>query len=384
MKYSNINPPIECMMTQSTCYQSTYNMSVKGILWHSTGANNPNLARYVQPDDDAPNKEELLKLIGKNRYKNDWNHIYRQAGLNAWIGKLANGTITTIQTMPWTFRPWGCGTGRYGSCNDGWIQFEICEDGLNDIKYFNQVYKEACELTAFLCKKFSINPKGSVILNGIRIPTILCHADSYRYGLGSNHGDVLHWFPRFGKNMDTIRDDVEALMGGIVIPVNPSYPSNIKEDNEIEVGDLVSLAPDSLYWNGKPIQAWIKEKKWYVYQVGSNGRAVLNEDESHQLRIMSPINVKYLIKDDAAAEPVESIKPANEVKVFTPYLIRVAAGLLNYREEPSLNSKILGTITNGGVYTIISEQKDSDGNSWGQLKGNSAWIMLKYVSKYSR
>lgn len=381
MKYSNFNLPIECMMTQSTCYQGTYNMSVKGVLWHSTGANNPNLARYVQPDDNASNKEELLKLIGKNKYRNDWNHIYRQAGLNAWIGKLADGTIATVQTLPWTFRPWGCGTGRYGSCNDGWIQFEICEDGLNDINYFNQVYKEACELTAFLCKKFSINPRGSVILNGIRVPTILCHADSYRYGLGSNHGDVLHWFPRFGKNMDTIRDDVEALMGGgIIIPNRPSYSSNTKEDNEIEVGDLVSLAPDSLYWNGKPIPAWLKEKKWYVYQVGSNGRAVLNEDESHQLRIMSPINVKYLIKDGVAAVA----EPVNESKVFTPYLIRVAAGLLNYREEPSLNSKILGTITNGGVYTIISEQKDSDGNSWGQLKGNSAWIMLKYVSKYSR
>jgi hypothetical protein len=30
--------------------------------------------------------------------------------------------------------------------------------------------------------------------------------------LGGNHADVLHWFPKHGKNMDTVRRDVAALM----------------------------------------------------------------------------------------------------------------------------------------------------------------------------
>ena len=86
MKYNENNKPIVCMMTQSTCYQGTARMDVKGVLWHSTGANNPTLKRYVQPDDNAPDKDELLALIGVNKYKNDFNHITRQAGLNAWVG----------------------------------------------------------------------------------------------------------------------------------------------------------------------------------------------------------------------------------------------------------------------------------------------------------
>ena len=53
MKYSKSNPPMTCMMTQSSCYKGTEKMTVKGILWHSTGANNPTLKRYVQPDDNA-------------------------------------------------------------------------------------------------------------------------------------------------------------------------------------------------------------------------------------------------------------------------------------------------------------------------------------------
>jgi hypothetical protein len=47
MKYSSTNKPLVCMQTQSTCYKGTSPMTVKGVLWHSTGANNPNLKRYV-------------------------------------------------------------------------------------------------------------------------------------------------------------------------------------------------------------------------------------------------------------------------------------------------------------------------------------------------
>ena len=212
MKYSDKNKPIVCMMTQSTCYRQTKKMQVKGVLWHSTGANNPTLKRYVQPDDNAKDKDALIKLIGKNAYGNDWNHTKVQAGLNAWIGKLADGTVAAVQTMPWDYKPWGCGSGSKGSCNNGWIQFEICEDGLNDADYFAKVYQEACELTAYLCKMFGVDPKGSVDYNGVKVPTILCHADSHKLGLGSNHGDVLHWFPKYGKSMETVRADVAALM----------------------------------------------------------------------------------------------------------------------------------------------------------------------------
>lgn len=218
MKYSEQNKPLVCMQTQSTCYKGTRTMQVLGVLWHSTGANNPNLKRYVQPSDNDPNRAALLNLLGKNNYGNDWNHISTQAGLNCWIGKLADGTVTTVQTMPWNYRPWGCGSGNKGSCNTGWIQFEICEDNLVDADYFNKVYKEACEITAYLCKLYNIDPHGTVRVNGVNIPTILCHQDSYRLGFGSNHGDVLHWFPRFGKSMETARNDVAALLGGAASP----------------------------------------------------------------------------------------------------------------------------------------------------------------------
>ncbi len=218
MKYNEKNKPLVCMMTQSTCYKGTRKFTPKGVLWHSTGANNPNLKRYVQPDDNASNRAELLNLLGNNQYANDWNHIDRQAGLNFWIGKLADGTVAAVQTMPWDYRPWGCGSGSKGSCNDMHIQFEICEDGLNDKSYWNAVYKEACEMTAYLCKMFNIDPKGTISYNGLKIPTIIDHTGSHSLGLGSNHGDIQHWSRKYGVTMDTVRNDVAAILAADSTP----------------------------------------------------------------------------------------------------------------------------------------------------------------------
>lgn len=212
----------ECMMRQSTCHKGTTTGVPVGVLWHDTGAGNLNLKRYVQPDDNAADREALLQSLGVNGNKNDWNHVSVQAGVNAFIGKLADGSVATAQVLPWDYRPWGCGSGRYGSCNGSpnvkdspfWLQFEICDDGYKSKDYFDAVYREACELTAYLCARHGLDPMGTVSYNGVTVPVILCHADSYKLGLGSDHGDVLTWFGRFGKTMDDVRRDVAAIMQG--------------------------------------------------------------------------------------------------------------------------------------------------------------------------
>ena len=237
MKYNDKNKPLVCMMTQSTCYKGTRKFTPKGVLWHSTGANNPWLKRYVQPDDDAADRAEWLARLGKNQYANDWNHIDRQAGLNFWIGKLADGTVAAVQTMPWDYRPWGCGSGNNGSCNNTHIQFEICEDALNDASYFNACYQEACEMTAYLCKMFGIDPKGTVSYNGLQVPTIIDHTGSHALGLGSNHGDIQHWSRRYGKTMENVRNDVAAILAAdATAPTTPSTHAQT-EDNAKAIWD---------------------------------------------------------------------------------------------------------------------------------------------------
>lgn len=246
MKYNDNNKPIVCMMTNSTCYKGTTKGVPVGVLWHSTGCNNTTLKRYVQPSDNDPNYQSLINLIGKNIYNNDFNHIDRQAGLNAWIGKLADGTVATVQSMPWDFRPWGCGGGSKGSCNGKtggpfWIQFEMCEDDLTNKTYFNTIYKEACEFTAYICKMFNIDPKGTINYNGVTVPTILCHWDSYKLNLGSGHYDVYNWFDKYGKTMDNVRNDVKALIDDSNKPKHMYRVRLTWEDESSQVGAFSNL-----------------------------------------------------------------------------------------------------------------------------------------------
>lgn len=436
MKYSASNKPLVCMQTQSTCYKGTSKMTVKGVLWHSTGANNPTLKRYVQPSDVKPaadtyDKATWLKVLGKNPYNNDWNHITRQAGLNCWIGKLADGTVTTVQTMPWDYKPWGCGSGAKGSCNNGWIQFEICEDELTDKTYFDKVYKEACEITAYLCDMFDIDPLGTVRVNGVDVPTILCHQDSYKLGLGSNHGDVLHWFPKFGKSMATARQDVADLMGTKTSTIEPTdsddekpvvanemyrvrktwkdsksqigaysqlqnaknardkagngyyvfnskgeivYPEQPKKEEIIEasgvlkVGQAVGLKADARYASGASIPSWVFATKLYVREIRDDGTVVFSTVKTGPITGVVYANDLIPYEGNAIA--------ATPTTKFEPYLVKITANTLNVRAGAGTNYRINTQVRKNQVYTIVGEQ-----SGWGKLKSGAGWIYLDYTKK---
>lgn len=184
---------IKNFLTKNACYKANKKIIVKGLMLHSTGANNPNLKRYVQPN---------ISGIGNNPNGNDWNRATpsgRKVCVHGFIGKLENGDIATVQTLPWNMRGWHSG----GSANDTHIGIEICEDNLKDKNYFNAVYTEAVEVFAFLCKEYKLDP----------LKNIVCHSEGYKKGIASNHADVMHWFPKHGKSMDTFRKDVKAKMG---------------------------------------------------------------------------------------------------------------------------------------------------------------------------
>ena len=187
------------ILINNACYKAGRTITPKGIMVHSTGANNPFLKRYVGPDDG---------LLGKNQYNNHWNQDKpdgRQVCVHGFIGKLADGSIASYQTLPWNYRGWHSG----GAANDTHIGIEICEDGLTDASYCNAVYKEAVELCVYLCKQYGLTEKD-----------IICHSEGHKLGVASNHGDVMHWFPRHGKSMDTFRADVKSGLA----PVTPIEP----------------------------------------------------------------------------------------------------------------------------------------------------------------
>ena len=235
------------ILTENACYKAGKKITVKGIMVHSTGANNPWLKRYVGPDDGK---------LGKNQYNNHWNTYHpggREVCVHGFIGKLADGTVATYQCLPWDHRGWHAG----GSANNTHIGFEICEDDLTDGAYFAKVYKEAVELCAYLCKQYGLTEKN-----------IICHSEGYKQGVASNHGDVMHWFPKHGKSMDTFRAEVKALL-----------TTDAKEDDPAQEETPAVTYPEKLTSGYYRVRKTWKDSKSQVgaYRILKNAKAAADK-----------------------------------------------------------------------------------------------------------
>ena len=226
---TNVNANLEirqCFLTNNNCYKQGRTIVPKGIVVHSTGANNPSLKRYVQPDDG---------VLGTNPYDNHWNRSGISKCVHAFIGKDKDGVVRVYQTLPWNFRCWGCGSGSKGSYNNNFIQFEICEDGLNDVNYFNTAFKLALELCAYLAKQYKLP-----------VENIVSHNEANKLGYASGHIDCDHWLKKFGKDMNWFRDEVGKRNGTVVAPQSSTRSYIMKGDK----GEDVKVLQENLNYLG--------------------------------------------------------------------------------------------------------------------------------------
>ena len=191
---------------ETDCYKAGVIQQTSGIQVHSTGASNPYLKRWVQPDDGR---------LGINKYNNSHNRPGCDVCANAYIGKLQDGTVAIYQTLPWNMRCWLSGSGANGNANKyGFIGFEICEDSKNNEEYFRQAVQEAAVyLTAHLCKINGLTPWEIVGHNNSGdILAVEDHANLHKLGLASNHADIGHWLKIFGYTFNDFRNWVDDAM----------------------------------------------------------------------------------------------------------------------------------------------------------------------------
>lgn len=180
------------LLTRNDCYQAGRTIAPQGVMVHSTGV--------AQPD--------------VNVFLRTWNVPDYPACVHAFVHK---GGVT--QTLPWTCRGWHAGTGTSGrSANNTHLSFEMCEpaghtynggtmvgyDPAKNAAYFAAMYQNAVALCAMLCKTYDLDPLADGVL--------ICHSEGYARGIASNHADVMQWFPKHGKSMDTLRADVARAL----------------------------------------------------------------------------------------------------------------------------------------------------------------------------
>lgn len=179
-------------MTRNDCFSQGKTIDIKGIMVHSTA---------------SPGKMADFWYLPWNRsYEN--GEMSREVCVHAFLDD-----IGVYQYLPWNHRGWHAG----GLANNTHIGFEICEpegiiysadhskiisiDVEKTKEYFEKAYNNAVNLCVMLCKQFNLTEKD-----------IICHCEGYELGIASNHGDVMHWWKFYGKNMEMFREDVKKSL----------------------------------------------------------------------------------------------------------------------------------------------------------------------------
>jgi hypothetical protein len=161
-----------------------------------------------------------------------WNKSYKAGETNRQV--CVHGFVDNKEVwkyLPWNHRGWHAG----GTANNDYIGIEMCEpeghtyrgatmigyDTKKNEAYFQAAYKNAVELFAHLCKEFKLDPLGRNV--------IIDHQEGQKLGIASNHADVMHWFPKHGKSMDTFRADVKKAM-------NPPVETKTQGLHYVQVG----------------------------------------------------------------------------------------------------------------------------------------------------
>ena len=191
---------IESILTKNPCYTAGRKIEVKGLMIHSIGCPQPDAGVFVR----------------------NWNS---PAHSSSCVHAFIDGNDGTVyQTLPWNHRGWHCGSGKNGSGNNTHIGVEMCEPSCikytsgssfvcNDMEKARAVakrtYDVAVELFAMLCEKYGLNP----MADGV----IISHAEGYKRGISSNHGDPDHLWRQLsvGYTMDGFRKDVKKAMDGV-------------------------------------------------------------------------------------------------------------------------------------------------------------------------
>lgn len=322
----------KCILTKNDCYKKGTKIIPKGIIVHSTGANNPTLKRYVQPDDG---------ILGKNTNNNHWNRSGLSVCVHAFIGKDKDGNVRVYQTLPFDIACWGVGNGSKGSYNykPAYIQFEICEDNLTNEDYFNKVFSLAAEFCAYLCKEYNIS-----------LDNVISHHEAHLRGYGSNHGDCDHWLKKFNKDMNWFRSEVSKKINGYVAPTEPEKPKGTSVNYKVKITADELNVRDGAGTNYK-INTTVKKGEVYTIVEEYKGWGKLKSGAGW-------IALNY----------------TNKVEEYPTKTVTAKSGL-NVRNKPSLLGKKIGVLSYGSQVKIYSTS-----GSWSKISLNdNKWCSSKYL-----
>lgn len=279
---------------------------------------NPMTAEFIvvhNTANDAPAENEIKYMITNN---NQVSYHY------------AVDDEMVIQGLPTDRNAWACGDGANGKGNRKGIQIEICYSKSGGARFEN-AEKNAAMFIAKLLKE-----------RGWGIDKVKKHQDfANKY---CPHRTLDKGWASF---VNMVKDYLKES--------NTQTPST---NSTFKVGDQVKVKTTATHYStGQSIKSFVKGSTYKVTKVDGNKL------------LLSNINSWVWDYD------VERISESQNQP--TTFKVKITCDSLNIRQHASFDSKVVGTVEKGDVFTITDER-----NGLYKLKSGAGWISAN--SKYSQ
>lgn len=239
-----------------------------------------------------------------------------------------------VQGLPLDRNAWACGDGANGKGNRKGIQVEICYSKNGGIRFEN-AEKNAAKFIAQLLKE-----------RGWGVDKVKKHQDfSNKY---CPHRTLDKGWASF---VNMVKDYLNEL----------NKPVQSTQSSSISVGDKVKVKTTATHYaTGQSMASFVKGSTYEVTRIDGN---------------------KLLLSDivswvwDYDVDKVGSTTQSNSDNSF---LVEIICDELNIRQQADFNSKVVGTVKKGEVFTIVEEK-----NGLGKLKSGVGYISMntKYVKR---
>ena len=232
-----------------------------------------------------------------------------------------------VQGLPLDRNAWACGDGANGKGNRKGIQIEICYSKSGGVRFEN-AEKNAAKFIAQLLKE-----------RGWGVDKVKKHQDfSNKY---CPHRTLDKGWASF---VNMIKDYLNEL----------NKPVQSTQSSSISVGDKVKVKTTATHYaTGQSMASFVKGSTYEVTRIDGN---------------------KLLLSDivswvwDYDVDKVGSTTQSNSDNSF---LVEIICDELNIRQQADFNSKVVGTVKKGEVFTIVEMS-----NGLGKLKSGAGWISI--------
>lgn len=260
---------------------------------------------------------------------------------------LAVDETQVIQGLPFDRNSWSCGDGKHGKGNRNSISIEICRPIHNDKSLYTKAEENAVYVVARL-----------LYANNLSIDRLKKHQD----WSGKTCPNVLLREERWNTFKERVNIVLKAIHNGKCSGELSSGTTTITtESTNYVVGDKVKVLQSAQkYATGEAIKSFVKGSTYEIIRI--------KEDKLLLSKITSWIY----------AHDVEKVGSNTTVATDESFLIEIICDKLNIRQSADFNSKVVGTVKRGEVYTIIEEE-----NGLGKLKSGAGYISMNstYIKK---